>query len=339
MSLFIDGLLITDAALADTTFGWSKRDQAWFYQARVGLAPGERQLLLSRAGSTPAIAQIAIALAEGPALVPGMGAAASGSKTLQLPESRKAEIIRDLGTAVREGVLSGVSSSDMADWATELSNAVEQDLSNPQLRIGFGGPFNGQRLRQRLFMEIHRALQFDAVLETGAFRGTTTEWFAQLGVPVYSCELDRAAYFFAASRLSSLSNVRLHNEDSREFLKNHLYKHTHRRPAIYLDAHWNDDLPLPEEIDIICDSMQDFMIIVDDFKSPFHGYGYDAHSNSHDLSLEVQVPQLKTNRQLAYCFPWLGPEHETGAKMGAAFIFPEETYERELLSYRGLIRV
>ena len=67
----------------------------------------------------------------------------------------------------------------------------------PELRESWGGPFNGQAHRRQMFAEIVEACKPAAIVETGTFRGVTTEFMAKFSrVPVHTVE-------------SSLSAVRL----------------------------------------------------------------------------------------------------------------------------------
>ena len=63
-------------------------------------------------------------------------------------------------------------------------------------------------------------------------------------------------------------------------------------PFIYLDAHWNDDLPLPEEIDIIAKDLRNFFIFVDDFQQPDAGYGFDRYENGNELTLDFPADAI-----------------------------------------------
>ena len=56
----------------------------------------------------------------------------------------------------------------------------------PSLVTGWGGPFNGQPARQALFRELVAKLRPCAIIETGTYFGTTTEFMAQTGLPVYT---------------------------------------------------------------------------------------------------------------------------------------------------------
>jgi hypothetical protein len=46
----------------------------------------------------------------------------------------------------------------------------------------------------------------------------------------------------------------------------------------YLDAHWNDDLPLADEVDIVFQRCPKAIVMIDDFEVPSDaGYGYDDY--------------------------------------------------------------
>ena len=52
------------------------------------------------------------------------------------------------------------------------------------------GPLNGQVRRQQAIRELVGAIPFVEVVETGTFRGASTEFFAALtGLPVYSARV------------------------------------------------------------------------------------------------------------------------------------------------------
>jgi hypothetical protein len=54
--------------------------------------------------------------------------------------------------------------------------------------------FNGQPGRQRLFLGLMRAIRFDEIVETGAFRGDTVAFMAaRSGLPVFASECSRGA--------------------------------------------------------------------------------------------------------------------------------------------------
>ncbi len=167
----------------------------------------------------------------------------------------------------------------------------------PNLVNGFDGPFNGQCGRQQLFIDLVRMVGFTHVIETGAFRGTTTEYLArETGLPTYSVESNTRSYYYARRRLRHLQHVNLFHGDSRRFLQDIASRLSPKaRPFIYLDAHWYSDLPLREEMEIIATHFREFVVMVDDFCVPDDsGYKYDYYSDDKSLSLAYLATTIDT---------------------------------------------
>lgn len=107
------------------------------------------------------------------------------------------------------------------------------------------------------------------IIETGTFRGTTTEWFAKFGIPVYTIESNRHNYEFAKLRLGGRTNVHVELGNSAEVLPTLASRLDPAVPTfIYLDAHWENYLPLKEEISFITANFNAAVILVDDFQVP-----------------------------------------------------------------------
>src|ERR1700694_870608 len=115
---------------------------------------------------------------------------------------------------------------------------------------GFGGPLNGSLARLTAFEELKRRCSFDAVVETGTYRGESTIFFAASGCPVYSSEVTPRYLGYAQVRLWAWSNVHFCLGDSRQFLRRLIQDSSVPKGSVffYLDAHWHDDLTLREEV-------------------------------------------------------------------------------------------
>jgi len=208
-------------------------------------------------------------------------------------------------------------------WRTMARGAWDY-FRNPQLRDPWGGPFNNQQARQALFRAILGALHPWAVVETGAYRGSTTEYFARTGLPVFSAELDLHAYAFSRARLWRASNVRILNGDSRAVLRalldGPLGAGRGANTFFYLDAHWGEDLPLAEEIDLVFARCPDAIVMIDDFAVPGDaGYGYDDYGPGKALNAEYIGPAINAH-QLAAFYPSTPATRETGALRGCVVL-------------------
>jgi hypothetical protein len=154
-------------------------------------------------------------------------------------------------------------------------------LRSPDHGLGWG-PFNGQTARQALFVDIIAKLQPYAIVETGTSLGATTELMSQTGLPVFTIELHPRNYGFARARFWRRQKVKLLHGDSRASLvklfDGALQPLSNRTIFFYLDAHYYDDLPLAEEIDIIFTRCPMAVVMIDDFEVPWDaGYGFDNY--------------------------------------------------------------
>jgi hypothetical protein len=189
------------------------------------------------------------------------------------------------------------------------------------------GPFNGQSVRQALFDQIVAHLQPAAIIETGTYLGTTTEFIARTGLPVFTIELDARRYGYARARFWHRPNISLLHADSRiglsKLLADPLRQLSGRTLLFYLDAHWNEDLPLAEEIDIIFGQCPAAIVMIDDFEVPFDaGYGYDDYGPGRRLTARYIEPAT-----LAHClhvfYPSTPSTEEGGRRRGCVVLVKE----------------
>ena len=177
-------------------------------------------------------------------------------------------------------------------------------IRSPERGAGWG-PFNGQTARQALFVDIIAKAQPHAIVETGTFLGATTELMCQTGLPVFSIELSPRNYGFARARFWRRHNLKLFQGDSRTALlglfKGPLNSFSGLVVFFYLDAHWNDDLPLAEEIDIILGRCPLAVVMVDDFEVPSDaGYGYDDYGPGRALVLDYIRTAISAHQLQAF---------------------------------------
>ncbi len=208
--------------------------------------------------------------------------------------------------------------------------AIVDYYLRPHLRDQWGGPFNGQRQRQQMFMDLLRVCGFEAIVETGTFRGSTTEFLAQQSnLPVFSVESSPRYHRYAARRLRRSPRVRLTLGDSVAFLDRLKLDPTipKTRVFFYLDAHWYEHLPLLDEIRIIAAHWSDPVIMVDDFRVPDdNGYAYDDYGSGKCLCLEYLAPLAHFH--LRPFFPSAPSRTETSKKRGCVVLAGPATAAR-----------
>ena len=166
-----------------------------------------------------------------------------------------------------------------------------------------------------------------AIFETGTYKGATTQWLATLSdAPIDSGESQPHRFGFAQERTKHLPHVRLHLGDSREMLR-----HTVRRGSepifAYLDAHWDADLPLAEEIDVVFQRNPAAVVMIDDFRvDDDPGYEYDDYGPGSALEYGYVKPAIH-KYGLAAWWPSAPSERETGARRGTIVLAQSGRYD------------
>lgn len=193
----------------------------------------------------------------------------------------------------------------------------------PEQGKSWGGPFNGQEGREKIFEELLRTVGFSCIVETGTYRGTTTEYFERrVTVPIISIEVDDFSFGYAKCRFLFHKRVNLYYGDSRIVLKKLFDSRalTNLETFFYLDAHWGNVLPLREEIDLIFEYNQNAIAMVDDFQVPDDpGYEFDDYGEGNVLNLDYLCDVI-TRFDLSVFFPVCRSEQETGAKRGSVVL-------------------
>ena len=188
----------------------------------------------------------------------------------------------------------------------------------PERADRFGGPFNGQTGRAAIFKEILKSIPFQAIVETGTYLGTTTLFLQETaGLPVYTVEAVPRSFHYARARLKSHQGVYSSLGDSRAFLTRlgTSAEVSHDRVFFYLDAHWHEDLPLAEELEIIAGYWSDPVIMIDDFQvADDSGYSFDDYGAGKRLTLEYLPKAISAGFQVFW--PALSGERETGLRRG-----------------------
>ena len=133
----------------------------------------------------------------------------------------------------------------------------------------FGFAMNGQTARLEAVRQVIYRCGIQSIIETGTFRGTTTEWLAGFGVSVVTIESHAPTFEFAVRRLRRFKNVCVRMGSSSDILPKYLPSIGRATATmIYLDAPWEGHLPLAEELAAICRCLDRFVIVVDEFEVP-----------------------------------------------------------------------
>jgi len=182
----------------------------------------------------------------------------------------------------------------------------------------WGFAMNGMTSRLEATRQIIHALAIERIVETGTFRGTTAEWFAQFGLPFETVELAERYWTFSRARLAKFTNAKIYLQSSVPFLKERIALGSVEKDArqfFYLDSHWENHLPLREELELIFKHYTNAVVLIDDFKvEDDAGYGFDHYAPDKELTLAyVRNSELP---KLSCFYPTTRSKEETGAKRG-----------------------
>jgi hypothetical protein len=159
------------------------------------------------------------------------------------------------------------------------------------------------------------------VLETGTYYGSSAEFFAAVfGGPVYTVEANPRFYSYSNQRFQNHPDVHVEFGDSRRFLRHvtELPGESTETLFVYLDAHWEKDLPLGDELRILA-SVPRAIVMVDDFQVPGDaGYGYDNYGPGKAL-VEGELP-TEALKGWSLSYPLVSSEQESGAKQGSCVL-------------------
>lgn len=183
----------------------------------------------------------------------------------------------------------------------------------------WGGAFNGQEMRKQIFLDIVEKLQIESIVETGTFRGNTTRYMLEhSNSDIHTVEGNKEYFRYNQIQFFAQKRIHLNFGDSRTFLKTFFKKRSSTSLFCYLDAHWEQDLPLGEEVDIIFKNRKDAVVMIDDFLIPDdEGYTYDDYGPDKTLSLEYLNKAMPIP---FHAFFPLSSENETGSRRGCVVI-------------------
>lgn len=209
-------------------------------------------------------------------------------------------------------------------WSTlpdRLKGRIDFYMRNEQHFYPWRGPMNGQAHRLEIARRIIEDCGIERIVETGTYRGTTTAWFADFGLPVDTVEAHPRYHYFSGRRLANFKNVSLEFGNSVDFIDRRTRDTSISRASTlyYLDAHWRDNLPLADELRMILTRTSKSVVLVDDFQVPGDsGYAFDDYGPGKALTLDY-LDQINTIEFVTFR-PRAPSRFETGARRGCIVI-------------------
>lgn len=140
--------------------------------------------------------------------------------------------------------------------------------------------FNCDSIVQLEIEKIIKTFSIKTVVETGTYVGNSTAVFSKCGCNVHTIEVNPKFYNSSVENLKNYENVKCHLGSSIDVLPSILDSLDKNLTLFYLDAHWEDNWPLLDEIKIIGNFFKDnCIIIIDDFVVPNRKLQYDIYKN------------------------------------------------------------
>lgn len=172
--------------------------------------------------------------------------------------------------------------------------------------------FHGDPQYQLLVDAILKHAQASDFVETGSFLGRSTAWVAQRWpqVQVHSTEINPEFFQTAQRRLSAWPNVHLQLGHSVQFITELVQPgKLGKLPVFFLDAHWEEDWPLPRELALIRAACPRAIIIIDDFRVPTQPlFSFDDYGSDKVCAFEAILPHLSRDTMSANLLPCYGRE-------------------------------
>lgn len=151
-------------------------------------------------------------------------------------------------------------------------------------------------------------------VETGTYLGHTTRFLADRfpALSITTIEANPVYVRASAAVLRRFSNVRQLEGNSSAVLPSVLAQ-PERLPFFFLDAHWNDYLPLADEMQLIAKHCPDAVILIHDFQVP--GQPHFRFDTYHDqpIGLASLEPTLAPTRSYEILLPCYRPEEVYGS--------------------------
>lgn len=179
--------------------------------------------------------------------------------------------------------------------------------------------FNQDKILQELMREWVKKYNISLIVETGTFRGDTSEFLASITEKVITIESNHTYYSESRKKLATVKNIEMHLGDSAKLIRSLNYA-TNGRVLFFLDAHWGPEWPLLGELESIAKLGLKPVILIHDFKVPNHPeFGYDVYGGQ---SCEWGYVESHVNAIYGHNVDKAYPERAEGSKRGWILLTP-----------------
>ena len=183
-------------------------------------------------------------------------------------------------------------------------------------------PFNDDKYMAEEFIRLRDLYSIKNAVETGSCIFSTTRWLGENFEKVYTFEHNTGFYEENFYKISDMPNVKAFNTRSVSGLSQIIDSLT--EPTIfYLDAHWEDDCPINEEIEVISRCKAPHVIAIHDFKTNNPEMGFDSFPALGGYDLDLNLIYNELEKIYPYCIKFFYNKKAEGPKRGVIYILPQ----------------
>jgi predicted O-methyltransferase YrrM len=166
-------------------------------------------------------------------------------------------------------------------------------------------PFNGDQIMTRTVDFLLSGCDVKFFVETGTYLGQTCRYLASRHphLPIITIESNPDFFDSAQRVLRQYANVKSILGDSAVTVSQLVQDGIEGViPLFFLDAHWGDYLPLPEEIHSIAHHLTDAIMVIHDFQVPGMDYGFDV-CKEQAIGTEMLAANIDKSKNYQIYFP------------------------------------
>ena len=154
-------------------------------------------------------------------------------------------------------------------------------------------PFDNEIELCAYFSYLQDTFNLDTVIETGTSTGNTSAFFGFLFDEVHTMEIDVPTFQKALKNLNPFRNVKVYYGNSPDILRQILPLKKENRVLFYLDAYFDDESPLIEELELIGKHFQDnCIVVINGFKIPDRKDSPFLHFNGQPCAYDYIKSQI-----------------------------------------------
>ncbi len=176
-------------------------------------------------------------------------------------------------------------------------------------------------------LRIKQKFNWNTFIETGTDKGESVRVLSNFFDKIYTCEIEEERWKYYDDILQK-ENVNIMKGSSIECLPKFFEEIGHGNFFLYLDAHWNGNWPILDELRLVADWGYKPVIIIHDFENEL-GFGFDRYRKDGDsveylLNFDYVKDSIeKIYGKDEYIFE-TNKESLNPIKIGCAYFYPKQ---------------